>query len=133
MNWRFKKTSLAFYAHKNEGFSLMEVLCALVILVLVILATFAALDYALKITVASRSRMDAFATAERMAVAALARGKAEPDPRVDFSSTVINGTFSIDGVDQSIEMEVVVYKEKLSAKFDRLMKRPVFITFLKKT
>jgi prepilin-type N-terminal cleavage/methylation domain-containing protein len=129
---KFQRSFAAFRAHKNKGFSLIEIICALVILVLVILVTFSVLNYALKITVASRSRMNAFAAAERTAVATLALRKDVSDPRVDSSHTTINGMLSINGVDQPVAMEAFTYKEKASTKLDRLMKFPVFIVFLEK-
>jgi hypothetical protein len=133
MNLKLEATFSAFYASKNRGFSLTEVLCALVILILVIFAAFAALNYTLKITVASRSRMGAFATAERVAVTSLALKEGVlGDSRVDFSRTPINSALAINGVSQSIEMEVFTYKEKIPVRLDRLMKRPTFVTFLRK-
>jgi prepilin-type N-terminal cleavage/methylation domain-containing protein len=116
---------------KNKGFSLMEVLCALTVLALVILAAFAALNYTLKITVASRSRMEAFAAAERAAVASLALKKGVSEPQIGFVRVPVNGTLSINGANQPVRMEAFIYKEKESARLDRLMKRPAFITFLR--
>jgi prepilin-type N-terminal cleavage/methylation domain-containing protein len=123
-----------FHANKNKGFSLVEVLCALVILTLVIFAAFSALNYTFKITTASRSRMGAFAVAERAAVTSLALEEGIlGDPQVDASRTSISGALSIKGVTWPIAMEVFTYKEKDSTKLNRLMQNPAFITFLKKT
>ncbi|MDR2137532.1 MAG: prepilin-type N-terminal cleavage/methylation domain-containing protein [Synergistaceae bacterium] len=121
------------YPRKNKGFSLMEVLCALVILASVILAAFASLDYTLKITISSRNRMEAFAAAERTAVASLASGKSVSDPQVDSSSTPINITLSINGKNRPVKIEAFTYREKNSKRLDWLMKRPVFVIFMKKT
>jgi prepilin-type N-terminal cleavage/methylation domain-containing protein len=117
---------------KNRGFSLIETLCALVILAMVILAAFAVLDYTLKITVASRNRMAAFAVAERTAVATLASGKDVPNLQVDSNRKSIHDHIVVDGANRPIAVEVITHKEKTSARLDRLMKRPVFVIFLKK-
>jgi prepilin-type N-terminal cleavage/methylation domain-containing protein len=129
---KFQRSFAAFRAYKNKGFSLIEIICAIVILVLVIFVTFSVLNYALKITVASRNRMNAFATAERTAVATLALRQDVSDPRVDSSRATINGILSINGVDRPVAMEAFTYKEKSSARLDLLMKSPVFIVFLQK-
>ncbi|MDR1377049.1 MAG: prepilin-type N-terminal cleavage/methylation domain-containing protein [Synergistaceae bacterium] len=132
MNLKSERVFVELCVRKNKGFSIIEILCALVILILVILTTFSALDYALKITVASRNRMNAFATAEQMAVATLASRKEASDPRVDSTSAPINGVLTINGVNQAIAMEAVTYREKISVRLDRLVKSPTFIVFLGK-
>ncbi|MDR1379321.1 MAG: prepilin-type N-terminal cleavage/methylation domain-containing protein [Synergistaceae bacterium] len=121
-----------FHPREKKGFSLIEVICALVILFLVILSTLAVLDYTLKVTVASRNRMGAFAAAERMAVFVLASSKGASNPQMDSSNTSIHGQISINGVNRPIEVEAITYREKTSIRLDRLMKRSAFVTFLKK-
>jgi prepilin-type N-terminal cleavage/methylation domain-containing protein len=53
---------------KNKGFALPEVLCAIVILSLSILASFAAMSYALTLTNESRGRMKDFSEAMQYGV-----------------------------------------------------------------
>jgi Tfp pilus assembly protein PilV len=133
MNSRLETAFSVFHTSKNKGFSLAEVLCAFVILALVIFSVFAVLNYTLRITVASRGRMDAFAAAERAAVTSLALKEGVSNPRVNSSRTPINGTLLINGVNQSIAMEAFAYKEGgKSAMPDQLMGHIAFVTFLKK-
>ena len=54
---------------KNRGFALPEVLCAIIILSLSILASFAAMSYALTLTNEGRGRMDDFSLIMRQGVA----------------------------------------------------------------
>jgi prepilin-type N-terminal cleavage/methylation domain-containing protein len=62
MNWnrvRMKFSRMKF-GRKSGGFALPEVLCAIVILSLSLLASFSAMSYALTLTVETRNRMNDF-------------------------------------------------------------------------
>jgi hypothetical protein len=52
---------------------------------------------------------------------------------VDSSRTPLKGIRSIDGANQPVEMEAVTHRRKPLPWLGNLLKRPVFITFLKKT
>ncbi|MDR2174342.1 MAG: hypothetical protein LBO82_00200 [Synergistaceae bacterium] len=68
MKWTDFKYKTDF-RHKNGGFALPEVLCAIIILSLSILASFSAMSYALALTNESRGRMDDFSMIMRHGVA----------------------------------------------------------------
>ena len=126
MNWQQK---ISWTHAKNKGFSLIEVLYGLILFTFVILSGFVVLNYTLKITIAARSRMDAFAAAERAVVAALA-GKSVVDP--PSSRATVNGILTIKGIKRTMAMDALIYKEKNAPRLSALMARPLFIIFLKK-
>jgi prepilin-type N-terminal cleavage/methylation domain-containing protein len=65
MNWNRRGTK---FGHKSGGFALPEVLCAIVILSLSILASFSAMSYALTLTNEARNRMNDFSAAMKAGV-----------------------------------------------------------------
>jgi len=110
----------------------MEVLLAIVILSGAILAVVGTVGYMLTMTVASRARMDAFSTAERAGVAAVATRREETDPGVDLTPVPLVADFSIDGTPIApFPAKMLVYRAKAGAKQNRILSGPVFVVFQK--
>jgi prepilin-type N-terminal cleavage/methylation domain-containing protein len=129
---------------KSGGFALPEVLCAIVILSLSILAAFSAMSYALTMTLEGRGRMDDFSAVMRQGVAVNVwagdsgnRGTPPADPDVDEVSWEAKFSFFIDGDsvtakdggDLWLDMTEFGMKPGAAAKKSRLTETPVFIIF----
>ncbi|GHS95612.1 hypothetical protein AGMMS50276_11920 [Synergistales bacterium] len=74
----------------RRGFSLVEVLCAIVILTVAVLASLATIGYALAITTDNKIRMETYAKLERFALESEARNEVVSPEWVD-GSTLTDG------------------------------------------
>jgi prepilin-type N-terminal cleavage/methylation domain-containing protein len=125
---------------KSGGFALPEVLCAIVILSLSILAAFSAMSYALTLTVEGRGRMDDFSTVMRRGIAVWAEdygqgGTPPPDAAVHEVPWEAKFSFSVDGNSETLDggnnlyMTVFGMKPGAAVRKTRLTEAPVFIMF----
>ncbi|MDR3230970.1 MAG: prepilin-type N-terminal cleavage/methylation domain-containing protein [Synergistaceae bacterium] len=118
---------------KNGGFTLPEVICALMILVTGVLAVISSIGYTLRVTLDVRSRMNAFATVEREGISTIASQKIVSDPSVAAKQTTLDGKLSVSGTEQAIRLQLHVYRENSDVRRGQLMERPVFVFFTGET
>jgi prepilin-type N-terminal cleavage/methylation domain-containing protein len=123
----------ADFSRKHKGFTLLEVLCAIVVLSFAILAAFAAIAYALTVTSESRGRMDAFAEIERAAVTSVALRAANAEGKVSMTLKEIDVPLTIKSSSQTtrtIGLTALTYKESADAGVRRYMQSPVVTVFI---
>jgi Tfp pilus assembly protein FimT len=126
-----KNTKKAF-AKRRPGFSLVENLMALIILVVAILASFQTIAFALLVTTEARGRMKSYAQLEQ---AGLASASDESVPTAVPPVTVAQDNVQVqvfiegDGTPKSVEIRQFAYKYTPNAFPSQKMKSPVVVVF----
>jgi hypothetical protein len=116
---------------ERPGFSLVEVVVALIALTVAIFASFETISYALSITTEVRMRMTSYSQLEHIGLLSAATKEVVKSDDILHSSALHSVPIDIGGDEKSAEITRLVYKhdpEAVRVRFQK-MKSPVFIVF----